>query len=167
MLPKFKKYCNRHLIHRETITDKNVSAKYIEVAFSPCLCNEIMNKIINFSHIDKNEKQKLINDINEKINFDIKLMQNYAKFDGGIRDNLKNLCRKLRKAQNKFINKYMYNYGNGRLLRAIGFINTLKEELFGSIKTSFNDFEFEIVETLFYDGFILPQYNSMQYNSCF
>lgn len=157
---KFQKYCNRNLIHREKSLSEKLSSKYIEAAFSPYLCNEIMNKTTDLLHIDKEEKQKLINDINEKIEFDIKLMQEYTKFDGGIRNDLKNLCKKLRKAQDEFINKYMYTYGNGRLLRAIRFINTLKEKAFDPIKTSFNDFEFEIIEALFYDGFIIPRHDS-------
>lgn len=152
---KFKNYCNHNLIYRETILDEEISCKYIEEAFSTCLCNKIMNKI----NIDKKEKQSQINYIKERIESDICILHLYTKFDGGVREKFKTQCKNLRNAQKCFISKCMYTYGNGNFLRINDFISTIQNEVFAKIKNLTNDFEFEIVEALFYDGFILPTYN--------
>lgn len=136
----------------------NQSAKYIRYTKVPSLCNYIMDEITRSWYIDETEKQKQINLAKEIIEYDINFVRKHIELLGEPQKKIKTLCMKLRASQKRFINKYMYIYGNGDLLRVNWFIGMIKKEVFDLIKNNINDLSLEIVETLFYNGFILPLY---------
>lgn len=150
---KFKNYCI------EKIVKEPFRIEYTRLLETQYLCNSIMNKTIPFIFTNESDKQKNLKTIREAIDHDIKYISSIT-FDNSVKEKFKMLCKKLKNVQESFIDKYMYNYGNGTFLRINYFINSIITEAFDEIKSPVNDFVFGIVEALFYDGFIIPRHNA-------
>lgn len=151
------KYCEYIDISCEFADYCNQSPKSVKFVNSSYLCQNIMmNEKISFLYTDEVEKQNKIYSVKEFIENDIKHMHTYIESYGEAIEQIKILCKKLRKIQDSFINNYMYTYGNGNMLRIISFINILKKDVFEQIKSNtYDELAFEIIEAVFYDGFIM------------
>lgn len=153
MSSEFKNYCNE-------IIKEPFKIECIKLLDAQYLCNSIMNRTIPFIFTDESEKRKQLISIRKIIDKDINYI-NSITFDNNVKGKFKILCQKLKSVQESFIGNYMYIYGNGNILRVNEFINTLKKKVIEHLKTSKNNVGFEIVETLFYDGFIIPIHNPL------
>lgn len=160
-------FTNTYYLDMFNIEDDDYSKIILSVNCTN-LYEGVKDKIIPYLYGNVINKQIEIDCVKGNVKRLIDCLCNNILLPGEFKKRLKTDCQSVRAKQCELINQYMYTYGDGDFLRLNDNFNTVKQKVLDPLRTTVNNYVYDCLEVLFFDGLVIPQYtwnNNLESNA--